>query len=122
MKIRKIMIVEDDLSLQELYSIILKSKGYKIYAIASNGQEAVEIFKRSKAKPDIIIMDYRMPIKNGIEATKEIRALDSNIKIIFASADASIKDQVLSLGVAAFHQKPFTMNELIRSIEENDKF
>ena len=58
-----------------------------------------------------------MPLKNGIEATKEIIALDSKCKIIFASADSSIKSLALSLGAIDFLEKPFDIDNLIFLIE-----
>ena len=58
-----------------------------------------------------------MPFKNGIEATKEILAFDSDCKIIFASADSSIKSLALSIGAINFLEKPFDIDNLILLIE-----
>ncbi len=57
------------------------------------------MFKSFLKKPDIILMDHRMPKKNGIEASKEILKINGKTKIIFLSADSSIKEEVLSIGV-----------------------
>ncbi len=62
-------------------------------------------------------MDHRMPIKNGIDTTKKILEMDKNSKIIFTSADNSIKDEALSLGAVAFIKKPFHWEKLIRIIK-----
>jgi len=74
------------------------------------------MFKSFLKKPDIILMDYRMPIKNGIDASKEIMKIDGKTKIIFLSADNSIKEEALSIGVTKFRDKPFSINELINDI------
>jgi len=62
-------------------------------------------------------MDHRIPIKNGIDTTKKILEMDKNSKIIFTSADNSIKDEALSLGAVAFIKKPFHWETLIRIIK-----
>ncbi|MBN1217216.1 MAG: response regulator [Candidatus Lokiarchaeota archaeon] len=113
-----IFIVEDDESLSILYKKALILNGYDVIALAKNGQEAVNIFKELQNKPDIILMDHRMPIKNGLEATKEILKINNNSKIIFASADSSIKEEAISIGAISFKNKPFTLNKLIQNIEK----
>ena len=111
-----ILIVEDDLSLLKLYKMILEFEGFDTYS-ANNGEKAVNVFKSFSEKPKIILMDHRMPIKNGIDAAKEILAIDYNAKIIFVSADASIKNKALSIGAIKFIKKPFSLDYLIRSIK-----
>ncbi|MFX0177074.1 MAG: response regulator [Candidatus Hodarchaeota archaeon] len=113
-----ILIVEDDLSLQRLYEMMLKTFGYTIIGKANNGKEAIEIFTSSTPKPDIILMDHRMPIKNGIETAIEILNLNSHSKIIFTSADNSVKKQALSIGATSFLEKPFNLEKLHNEIEK----
>lgn len=113
---KTVLIVEDDLSLQSLYEMILNVFGFKILGIYSNGKEAIDGFIELNEKPDVIIMDYRMPVKNGIETTIEILSLDSNSKILFASADKSVKEKALKLGVASFIEKPFSLEILKEEI------
>jgi len=62
-------------------------------------------------------MDHRIPIKNGIDTTKKILEMDKNSKIIFTSADNSIKDEALSIGAVAFIKKPFHSEKLISAIK-----
>ena len=115
-----IFIVEDDSSLRMLYEKALALNGYNILGSARDGQEAVNMYNAFKDKPDIIIMDHRMPIKNGIEATKEILNNSTNIKprVIFASADNSIRDLALEIGVKSFKNKPFTLQRLFDNIKK----
>ncbi len=113
-----ILIVEDDASLQFLYKQVLLLNGFTIFGIASNGMEALELFQKHPEKPDVILMDHRMPIKTGLEATREILALDSSAKIIFTSADSSIKKEAFALGIICFKDKPFTIENLISNIKK----
>lgn len=115
-----IFIVEDDNSLRLLYEKALKLNGYNVVGFAKDGEEAVNMYNRFSTKPDVILMDHRMPIKNGIEATKEIFQNSSNVKpkIIFISADRSIKETALSIGVTSFKNKPFSFERLYNNIEK----
>ncbi|MFX0032453.1 MAG: response regulator [Candidatus Hodarchaeota archaeon] len=114
------LIVEDDLSLRTLYQKALSSRGYEVIGLAKDGEQAVKMYSDFSEKPDVIIMDHRMPIKNGIEATKEIlnNSVEKKPKIIFASADQTIKDLALSIGITSFKSKPFTLENLFNNIEK----
>ncbi len=119
-----ILIVEDDIYLQKLYEMMLKTQGFKIIGKAGNGSEAINIFKSLRNKPDIVLMDHRMPIKNGIDTTLELTRLNSHTKIIFISADNSVKKQALSIGAKSFIEKPFSidqLNNVIKKVIENSK-
>lgn len=113
-----ILIVEDDLSLQRLYEIMITTFGFKVVDKASNGKEAIEKFMSFSSKPDLILMDHRMPVKNGIDTAIELLKINSHTKIIFASADNSVKGRALEIGAAAFIKKPFTMVELHNEIKK----
>lgn len=113
------MIVDDDVAIQELCKLVLEDNGYEVET-ALNGEEALNLYKElmnNKRKPDIVIMDYRMPIMNGIEATKAILLLDSKARIIFVSADATIFKEVAALGVMNVKLKPVDMKSLISNIK-----
>jgi len=101
-----------------MYETMLKILGFNIVNTATNGEEAVNMYKSFSVKPDIILMDHRMPIKNGLEASKEILQIDKSSKIIFISADQTIKKSALALGALDFIGKPFTMKILIDSIKK----
>jgi len=115
-----IFIVEDDHSLRLLYEKALKLNGYNVVGSAKDGEEAVNMYNDFSTKPDIILMDHRMPIKNGIEATKEIfqNSSERKPKVIFISADRSIKETAFSIGVISFKDKPFSLERLFNNIEK----
>ncbi len=113
-----VLIVEDDISLQHLYEMMLKVFGFEILGKANNGKEAIDFFISLKQKPDVILMDHRMPIKNGIDTTKEILEKSSQTKIIFISADKSVKNEALSIGAVQFIEKPFSINKLHEEIHK----
>jgi two-component system chemotaxis response regulator CheY len=118
-------IVEDEPVLLEIYSNILQLKGHEVVGRASDGLECINIFSKMKANdinkstnPDFILMDHRMPIKDGLETMKELLTMEPNLKIIFVSADTSVKTEALSIGAVDFIAKPFNMSSLFRSIDK----
>lgn len=113
-----IFIVEDEFSLIKLYEFLLTTYGHEVIAVAKNGEEAVKKYKMLPLKPDIIIMDHRMPIKNGIEASKEILEINKDTNIIFASADKEARESAKMIGVRSFKNKPFSNEKLMRNIEK----
>ena len=115
-KVEKVLIVDDEPSLQIFYKEILIMRGFEVAGIANNGIEAVYMFKSFSNKPKVILMDQRMPEMSGIEASKIILQTDKRVKIIFISADASVKEEAISIGAFLFIDKIFTIDELIDAV------
>ena len=117
---KNILIVEDCLSTQILFKKFLKLKGFRIVGCANNGYEAIEKYKsligNSTDKPDVVLMYHHMPLKTGIEATKDIKQINGNVKIIFTSGDTHIKEEALAAGAVDFIEKPFKIEDVIKSI------
>ena len=112
----RILIAEDEQSLASLYQKVLKRYGHEIVAIVSSGNEAVEVFKRSNPKPDLIILDHRLEKMSGLDALKELIRIDPGAKILFASADDSIMEDAISIGAMDYIGKPFSMSELVEVV------
>lgn len=80
---RTVMIVDDELVVREMMRLILEMSGYMVVAEANDGVEAVAHYL--ELRPRITIMDISMPNKNGIDATREIVAIDANAKVVILS-------------------------------------
>jgi two-component system chemotaxis response regulator CheY len=93
-------------------------KGLTVIASAYDGAEAVNMFHNINPRPDIILMDYRMPIMDGVTATREITHIDSETKIIFLSADETARDQALAAGAISFLVKPVRFTRLLKTIDD----
>ena len=113
-----IMIVDDEEMLHELYGKLLEIKGYKVVASAFNGVEAVNKFSQMEARPDLVLMDHRMPVKNGLDAMREILDIDGSAKIVFLTADAAVAERALAMGAADVLLKPFRMDLLHKTVED----
>ncbi|MFX1277254.1 MAG: response regulator [Promethearchaeota archaeon] len=106
-----LFIVDDNIFIMKLYLEFLKNAQFNVIDSAVDGREAVSKYKKSAVRPDIVIMDYNMPFKNGIDAAKEILQINKNAKIVIVSADYRVKEEALSSGVLDFIEKPFDLNE-----------
>ena len=93
-------------------------EGHEIIAKAFNGDEALDIYKNFQNYPDIILMDHRMPSKDGLEVTEKILSINPNCKIVFVSADYSIRDKALDVGAVDFLEKPIDFTNLLRMVEK----
>jgi DNA-binding response OmpR family regulator len=115
----KILIVDDQAPMVKILSDILKKENYQI-SIAANGQLGIK--KALEINPDLIIMDIMMPVKNGIDAIKELRALDSfkTIPIIVLTAKGGLNDYqtALDAGASSFMAKPFSPGEIIEEVKK----
>jgi len=112
-----VMIVDDELFIVELYRDILQLRGYRVVGTAFDGEEAVRRYTSVSEKPDVIIMDHRMPVMNGVEATREIIRSNPAQKIIFVSADVLIERDARDAGAVEFLPKPFRMDDLIEKMQ-----
>jgi len=108
----RVFVVDDEDFIRDLYKDVFESKGMTVSA-APNGDEALRILRTVKNKPDVIIMDHRMPGKDGIQTTQEIVRLDPSIPIIFSSADVSVRERALEAGAVSFWAKPFPVGMLV---------
>jgi two-component system chemotaxis response regulator CheY len=112
-----VLIVDDELFIVELYRDILQLRGYRVTGTAFDGEEALKKYTTSTDKPDVIIMDHRMPVMNGVDATKEIMKLNPSQKVIFVSADVLVEKEARDAGAMEFLPKPFRMDDLIEKME-----
>jgi len=112
----KILVCDDSMLIRKKLKEVLKSCGCNNISEAANGQEAIDIYKDSK--PDLVFMDIIMPVKNGIEAVKEIIAFDKEAKVVMASS-AGTKEHVkeaIKAGAFEFVQKPWEVDQINKII------
>jgi|AGTN01.2.fsa_nt_gi FOG: CheY-like receiver len=113
-----VAIVDDEPDLQKLYKLAIASRGYRISYVASDGTDAIEKQQSATNKPCIIVMDHRMPMKNGVETTKEILKGFPDTKIIFVSADEAIEKDAMAAGATRFLKKPISLRDLLKNIDD----
>ena len=122
---RSILLVEDNELNSEIAMAILNEYGFQVHT-AENGAEAVEKIRNSAPGDyELILMDIQMPVMNGYEAAKQIRALDdpalAEITILAMTANAFDEDRkkALECGMDGFLSKPIVIEELIHTLQTN---
>ena len=114
---KRALIVDDIPFARKIISDILRSGGYTIVGEASNGDEAIEAYK--KFTPDFVTMDIVMPKRNGIEACRKIIEGDQNAKIIIVSAMAheQLLMEAINSGARDYILKPFGAEDILKSVK-----
>ncbi|HEY8910810.1 MAG TPA: response regulator transcription factor [Desulfosporosinus sp.] len=114
----KILLIEDDLQIQELVRFNLEKEGFVIL-IASDGEQGLDLVRREE--PDLIILDLTLPVLDGYDVCKNVRAQKdtSAIPIIILSARDDVADKVigLELGADDYMTKPFSTRELFARVK-----
>ena len=113
---KKIMVVEDNESNSQLLEEILGDRFDMV--VAKDGAESITVFVRET--PDLVLMDLNLPIKDGYQATAEIRRLSKTVPVIAVTAYAQQSDRrkVLDSGFDDYLSKPIEENELISTIRK----
>lgn len=117
-----ILLIDDDLQVRELLTIMLKHDKHTVVAV-ENGEEALKIFKARK--PDLVLTDILMPKKDGIETILELLEFDENIPIVAMSGGRGAMlssefnlDSAKIIGANAILKKPFSHAQLQAAIQE----
>ncbi len=114
----KILIVDDSAYLRLMIRKVLTKAGHEIIGEASNGEEAVSLYKN--LQPDIVTMDVVMPKQNGLQALKEIMDLSggkARVIIVTALGHEPLVNRALKMGARNFVVKPFKPEQLIRAVD-----
>jgi len=119
MKRLRILLAEDDTMIQRLTSYYLRRIGH-IVDIACNGHEALIKFRSHHY--DVVLMDIQMPEMDGIEAVKEIRKFETNLRdkvktIIIALTTTANKQECIDAGMDGYAQKPFKLEDFNKLFE-----
>ncbi len=115
---KKILIVDDEPSIQDLLVYNLEKEGYKTIT-ASDGEEAVSL--ALSQNPDLILLDVMLPKADGLTVCKRVRQALGKIPIIMLSAKGEEIDKILGLEIGAddYMTKPFSVRELIARVKAN---
>lgn len=116
---KTVLIVDDELLIRTLFSRLIGKLGYSTMT-ASNGAEALDVFKEHSDEIDAVILDMVMPDINGDKVFGHLRDINPTIKILLStgySEDEHIEDLIAN-GNASFIQKPFTIETITPVLKE----
>lgn len=113
---RRVLIAEDEALIRLDLSEMLREEGYDVVGEAGDGQEAVELAE--SLRPDLVIMDVKMPRRDGIDAATEIAAKRiAPIVVLTAFSQRDLVEKARDAGAMAYLVKPFSASDLIPAIE-----
>lgn len=108
-----VLVVDDDVKILRFLRTNLTLAGYKVVT-ATSGEEALRL--QESEKPDIMLLDILMPVMDGLEVLRRLRAV-SELPVIAFSAHASMAEEALRLGANDFLAKPFRPDELVKRVK-----
>src|SRR6202521_936295 len=115
-KPRRVLVAEDEALIRLDLAEMLREEGYEVVGEAGDGQEAVELAER--LKPDLVIMDVKMPRRDGIDAASEIASKRiAPIVVLTAFSQRDLVERARDAGAMAYLVKPFSATDLIPAIE-----
>jgi two-component system, response regulator PdtaR len=115
-KPHRVLIAEDEALIRLDLAEMLREEGYDVVGEAGDGQEAVELAE--SLKPDLVIMDVKMPRRDGIDAAAEIAEKRiAPIVVLTAFSQRDLVERARDAGAMAYLVKPFSISDLIPAIE-----
>ncbi len=115
----RILVIDDEKDLLEIFEAILKNLGYKV-VVETSSVNALEIFRMKPDYFDLIITDQTMPNMTGEELSKEIMRIRPSIPIIICTGYSELmtEEKALKIGIKGFLTKPFAQDEIARTIRQ----
>ena len=110
----RILVAEDETLIRMDLVEMLNGAGYEVVGEAKNGEEAISLAR--ELKPDLAILDVKMPVLDGISAAEEIISI-SPVLMLTAFSQKELVDRARDAGVMAYVVKPFSINDLVPAME-----
>ncbi len=113
----KILLVDDAAFMRMRCSKLLTEHGFEV-AEAENGQEAIAMYQ--SYQPDLVLMDITMPVMDGITATREIKNIDPDAKVVMVSAlgQQTMVIEAIKAGAKDFVVKPFEPEKILATVRK----
>jgi two-component system chemotaxis response regulator CheY len=114
----RVLVVDDAVFMRKMVSDALTKQGHEVIGEASNGAEAITQFQA--LSPDVMTLDITMPEKDGVEALREIVAIDPSARVVMCSAlgqESKVLEAVRA-GAKDFVVKPFQPDRLAQAVEK----
>jgi CheY-like chemotaxis protein len=118
---KRVLVIDDDFATREMLSVVLAGDGYRV-AAACNGVDALERL-RSFERPDLILLDLKMPVMDGCAFCRE-RGRDRElaaIPMLVLSAVADVEEQAAKVGATAYLRKPFDPVDLLVAVRKHSR-
>ncbi len=113
----RVLIVEDTDSVRFALRLAVEHLGHEVVGVATDGMDALE--KYASIKPDLVVMDVRMPRMDGLTCTQTLlKNQDPAAKIVICTAGRTAQQEAIDVGARGFVEKPFALADLDRALHE----
>lgn len=111
----RLLVVDDEIDICDFVKNFFKERNFDVF-VAHDGKAAVEMVKAER--PDIILLDLRMPVMGGLDALKEIRKIDDTSKVVVVTAveDTDSAEEAKRCGAVDYITKPLLLEQLERTV------
>ncbi len=111
----RLLVVDDEVDICDFVKNFFKERDFDVF-VAYNGKEALSLVETRK--PDIVLLDVKMPVMDGMETLRQIRKTGSDVKIIMVTAidDAEKAEEAKRHGVVEYITKPLLLEQLERTV------
>jgi len=116
--VKKILIVDDQFGIRILLNEIFQKAGYKTFQ-AANGAQALAVV--SKERPELVILDMKIPGMDGLEILKRIKKDYEDTKVIIMTAygELDMIQEAMDVGAVTYFSKPFDIDELMETVKKH---
>jgi two-component system, chemotaxis family, chemotaxis protein CheY len=114
----KILLVDDEVHIRKYVALILKTLGQPVFSEASNGEEALTVYKAEK--PDVVLLDVNMPHLDGLQTLKKLREIDPECTVIMLTslANRETVERALEFGAVNYILKDTPKEEIAKALAE----
>ncbi len=114
---KRLLIVDDQYGIRMLLGEVFAKEGFQTY-LAATGEEALNIVKTEK--PDLVLLDVKIPGMDGLDILKQIKQYDDSIKVMMMTAygELNLMSEAMQKGAIAYFLKPFDINEIRASVKK----
>jgi CheY-like chemotaxis protein len=106
----RVLIAEDSESVRYALRLALEYFGHQVVALTGNGEETLEAYQRER--PDVVLMDVRMPLLDGLRCTELLAQRDPNARVVIVTGGRATEQDARRAGARAWLEKPFELEEL----------
>ena len=112
----KILVIDDEPNVRTLLAMLLRSQGYEVI-LADNGWKGLQLYRQEH--PDVILLDLKMPVVDGVTVLKQIRSVDPTLPVIVLTGDATPEREreVRELGASEFIVKGSSLHSLEETLK-----
>jgi two-component system chemotaxis response regulator CheY len=113
-----VLVVDDEAHIRKFVTLILRQLGCTSFLEAGNGEDALATYE--SARPDLVLMDVNMPIMDGIDALRRLRALDPEAKVVMLTSlvNRETIESALALGAYNYIRKDTPKDEIAKALSE----